>query len=109
MEMQAKGAVVDSIRSRYYGARKRDKSLILDEFVAITGHQRKYALRLLAAIQDSTAATSVVLGRKVYATAVTEVLVTLWESSDRLRWQASEGDSPRVTKVDGSSWTHGSR
>lgn len=58
MEMQAKGALVDSIRSRYYGARKKDKSRILDEFVAITGHQRKYTLRLLAAIQDSTAATS---------------------------------------------------
>ena len=45
MEMQAKGAVVDSIRSRYYGARKRDKSLILDEFVAITG-QPKWQLAL---------------------------------------------------------------
>ena len=51
MEMQAKGALVDSIRSRYYAARKMDKSRILDEFVAITGHQRKYALRLLAAIR----------------------------------------------------------
>ncbi len=98
MEMQAKGALVDSIRSRYYGARKKDKSRILDEFVAITGHQRKYALRLLAAIHDSTAATSVVLGRKVYASAVTEVLVTLWESSDRLCGKRLKAILPELLK-----------
>lgn len=84
MEIQAKGALVDSIRSRYYVARKKDKSRILDEFVVVTGHQRKYALRLLAALHDSTTAVSVVLVRKVYASAVTEVLVTRWEASDRL-------------------------
>ena len=98
MEMQAKGALVDSIRSRYYGARKKDKSRILDEFVAITGHQRKYALRLLAAIHDSTATTSVVLGRKIYASAVTEVLVTLWESSDRLCGKRLKAILPELLK-----------
>lgn len=98
MEMQAKGALVDSIRSRYYGARKKDKSRILDEFVAITGHQRKYALRLLAALHDSTATTSVVLGRKVYASAVTEVLVTLWESSDRLCGKRLKAILPELLK-----------
>jgi hypothetical protein len=38
VEMLAKAQLVDSIRSRYNAARKRDKSRILDEFVAITGH-----------------------------------------------------------------------
>ncbi len=38
MDMQAKGALVASIRSRSYDARKKDKTRILDEFVAITGH-----------------------------------------------------------------------
>ena len=98
MEMQAKPAMVDSIRSRYYGARKKDKSRILDEFVAITGHQRKYALRLLAAIQDSPAAISVALGRKIYASAVKEVLVTLWESSDRLCGKRLKAILPELLK-----------
>ncbi len=84
METLAKAALVDSIRSRYYEAQKKDKSRILDEFVAITGHQRKYALRLLAAKQETTPAPPAVHGRKIYAGAVKEVLVTLWESSDRL-------------------------
>ncbi|WP_146602185.1 hypothetical protein [Novipirellula aureliae] len=48
MEMHAKAELIDLIRTRYYGARKKDKSRILDELVAITGHQRKYALRLFA-------------------------------------------------------------
>ncbi|HBJ35252.1 MAG TPA: hypothetical protein DDZ51_10960, partial [Planctomycetaceae bacterium] len=58
VKMLAKTQLIDSIRSRYYAARKRDKSRILDEFVAITEHQRKYALRMLAERQVSTLATS---------------------------------------------------
>jgi hypothetical protein len=84
VEMQAKAELVDSIRSRYYAARKRDKSRILDKFVAITGHQRKYALRVLAESQAFAPASSESLGRKIYDGAVKEVLATLWESSDRL-------------------------
>ena len=84
MEMQAKSALFDSIRARYYAARKRDKSRMLDEFVAITGHQLKYALRMLAEKRPSTTASSSAVGRKIYDEAVKKVLVTLWESSDRL-------------------------
>lgn len=82
--MLEKAQLVDSIRSRYYAARKRDKSRILDEFVAITGHQRKYALRMLAERQVSAPATSEAVGRKIYDGAVKEVIATLWEASDRL-------------------------
>jgi hypothetical protein len=85
MEMLAKAALVDSIRSRYYAARKRDKSRILDEFVAITGHQRKYALRLLAAVGDSPASISVARGRRIYESAVKQVLVTLSFTVDATR------------------------
>jgi hypothetical protein len=84
VDLQAKAGLIDSIRSRYYGARKKDKSRILDEFVAITGHQRKYALRLLAESPSSSEICSGTVGRKIYNTAVRDVVVTLWESSDRL-------------------------
>lgn len=98
MDMQAKGALVDSIRTRYYNSRKKDKSRILDEFVAITGHQRKYALRLLVATPDSTTTPTSVLGRKVYSSAVKEVLVTLWESSDRLCGKRLKAILPALLK-----------
>jgi len=96
--MQARAELIDSIRSRYYGARKRDKSRILDEFVAITGHQRKYALRILAESQGATSERSGVVCRKIYDGAVKEVLVTLWESSDRLCGKRLKAILPELLK-----------
>lgn len=98
MEMQAKAELIDSIRLRYYGARKRDKSRILDEFVAITGHQRKYALRILARSQVATAERPSGIGHKIYDSAVKEVLVTLWESSDRLCGKRLKAVLPELLK-----------
>lgn len=98
MEMQAKAELIDSIRLRYYGARKRDKSRILDEFVAITGHQRKYALRILARSQVATAEHPAGIGHKIYDSAVKEVLVTLWESSDRLCGKRLKAVLPELLK-----------
>lgn len=98
MEMQAKAELVDSIRARYYGAQKKDKSRILDEFVAITGHQRKYALRMLAAKAITPSSKAIVLGRKIYDSAVKEVLVTLWESSDRLCGKRLKAILPELLK-----------
>ena len=77
MDMRAKEQLIDAIRSRYYAARKRDKSRILDEFVAIIGHQSKYALRMLAASHVSKASSSGTFGRKIYDGAVKEVIATL--------------------------------
>ena len=84
MKMLAKLELVNLLRDRYCLARKKDKSKILDEFVATTGHHRKHALRMLAVPKEAMLATSVVLGRKIYEGAVKETMVTLWESSDRL-------------------------
>ena len=39
--------VLGAIRSRYREASKRDKSRMLDEFVAMAGCHRKHAVRLL--------------------------------------------------------------
>ena len=83
MEMLTKTELIEAIRERYDGARKKDKTLILNEFIAITGHQRKYALRLLKRVGLSNT-RSTVIGRKIYGSAVAEVIATLWEASDRL-------------------------
>jgi hypothetical protein len=76
------GILIDSIRSRYYGARKRDKSRILDELVAFTGHQRKYASRLLDESQFAKSECCEFVCRKIYDGAVKEVLVTLSRAGD---------------------------
>jgi hypothetical protein len=47
MSFQAKRELLTQVAARYSEANGRQKSLILDEFVAATGYQRKYAIRLL--------------------------------------------------------------
>ena len=39
--------VLRAIRNRYKSASKKDKSRMLDEFVALVGYHRKHAVRLL--------------------------------------------------------------
>ena len=46
--------VLGAIRNRYREASKRDKSRMLDEFVALTGCHRKHAVRLLGEHEPST-------------------------------------------------------
>ena len=84
MEMLAKSELVGIIRERYLGANKKDKTRILDELVAVTGHHRKHAVRLLSEPIVAIAPKVIFVGRKIYHDAVKDVLVTLWESSDRL-------------------------
>jgi hypothetical protein len=45
--MQEKTAVTRQIRSRYQTAQRKEKSDILNEFIQLTGYNRKYALRIL--------------------------------------------------------------
>ena len=43
----AKQELVATIRDRYQESSKKEKGRILDEFMAVTGHHRKYGIRLL--------------------------------------------------------------
>ena len=61
--------VLGAIRSRYREASKRDKSRMLDEFVAMAGCHRKHAVRLLGHHERSTD-RSVPKGRRIYDEAV---------------------------------------
>ncbi|HLZ25406.1 MAG TPA: hypothetical protein VKQ30_25060 [Ktedonobacterales bacterium] len=49
MSFQAKRELVARVGPRYREAKRKQKIQILDEFVAATGYDRKYAIRLLAA------------------------------------------------------------
>lgn len=48
MTLEFKTSYIKAIRDRYYRASKKEKSAILDELCAITGYNRKWAIRLLA-------------------------------------------------------------
>jgi hypothetical protein len=60
-----------------------ERGRILDEFTAVAGFHRKHAMRLLRAGQVNRR-SGPRLGRRVYDKAVREVLIVVWEASDRI-------------------------
>lgn len=48
MTLKFKIEYLSAIRKRYYQARKREKTQILNELCAVAGFNRKYAIRILA-------------------------------------------------------------
>ena len=75
--------VLAAIRKRYREASKRDKSRMLDEFVAMVGCHRKHAVRLLGQ-HERSAGHSDPRGRRIYDEAVRQALVVVWEAADRI-------------------------
>ena len=53
----AKQELLATIRDRYWASSKKDKSRILDEFIAVTGHHRKHGIRLLGQLDDDEGTT----------------------------------------------------
>ena len=83
----AKQELPATLRDRYWSSSKKDKSRILDEFVAVTGHHRKHAIRLLRrSDDDAEGAPRPVRGRRIYDEAVTEAVMVIWEAADRIWW-----------------------
>ena len=80
----AKQELLAAIRERYRGSSKRDKTRILDEFITVTGHHRKHAIRLLAQSGEDGERISVRRGRRIYDDAVREAAILIWEASDRI-------------------------
>ena len=71
-----------AVRERYFTARKRERTRILDEFCATTGYHRKAAIRLLRRALQPPGQRR---GRPVvYGLAVTQALKAVWEASDYL-------------------------
>ncbi len=46
--MAGRTELLEAVSTRYGGARRLERSRILDEFVAVTGWHRKHAIRLLS-------------------------------------------------------------
>ena len=66
----AKTELLATIRDRYRSSSRKEKSRILDEFIAVTGHHRKHGIRLLGKPDDDEDATCSVGGRRIYDEAV---------------------------------------
>ena len=89
--------VLRAIRSRYRDASKKDKSRMLDKFVAMVGCHRKHAVRLLRQ-SDEPASQSVPRGQRVCESAVREALTVVWEASDRICWKRLKAALPSMVE-----------
>ena len=78
-----KTEVLRAIRNRYREASKKDKSRMLDEFVAMVGCHRKHAVRLMSQ-GDKPTEQPASKGQRIYDEAVREALTVVWEASDRI-------------------------
>jgi len=74
---------IEAVRERYLRATKREKGLILDEFIQVTGYHRKAAVRLLH--RDRLPRQGQRRGRqRHYGDETVNALRMLWEASDHL-------------------------
>ncbi len=83
MSFLAKRELLARVAPRYQSAPPSQKSVILDEFVAVTGYARKYAIRLLA----HPVPVPMPLTRpreRFYGHAVQDALVIAWMAANRI-------------------------
>ena len=80
----AKRELLATLRDRYRSSSKKDKSRILDEFIAVTGHHRKHGIRLLGKLDDHEDTTRLVKSRRIYDEAVREAVIVIWQAADRI-------------------------
>jgi hypothetical protein len=82
ISMTTRKELIDAVVARYREASRDEKNRILDEFVALTGHHRKHAIRTLR--NQSSRVRAAATRNCVYDEAVRQALVLLWEAGDRV-------------------------
>jgi len=80
--MTTRKELIEAVGARYRQARARERTTILDEFVALSGYHRKHAIRVLAGehLQERARAPR----NRLYDEAVRQALIVLWEAGDRV-------------------------
>jgi hypothetical protein len=76
--------LLTAIGERYRTSPREAKRRILDEFVALTGHHRKHAIRVLKAVPPAAGIRQRRPRLCLYDEAVREAVIVLWEASDRV-------------------------
>src|SRR3954447_12626483 len=83
VSMTTRNELVVAVADRDARSDRLERGRILDEFVAVTGQHRKYAMRLLRGSDRRTNQPAPQRSR-VYDAAMREALIVLWEASDRV-------------------------
>lgn len=81
MSAPARWEYLKAIHARYRQAARKDKGPILDEFCAVTGYHRKYALRLLNGPPPGAQRPRRRRRPATYSPAVIQALTAIWEAA----------------------------
>lgn len=80
--MTTRQELTEALRARYRSATFGERIKILDEFVALTGHHRKRAIRVLG--EKAADAEGIPVHNRLYDEAVRQALTVVWEAADRV-------------------------
>ena len=94
----AKQELLVTLRDRYRSSSKKDKSRILDEFIAITGHHRKHGIRLLGQIDEDDEVPRQARSQRIYDEAVREAVIVIWEAADRICGKRLKAAMPHLVE-----------
>ena len=81
VSMATRNELVMAVAERYARSDRRERGRILDAFVAVTGHHRKHAMRLLRG--GGRSGETAPRRSRLYDAAMRAALIVLWEASDR--------------------------
>jgi hypothetical protein len=98
MSRRSKRELLEEIRPRYLKAKKHEKQVMLDEFVATTGYHRKYAIRILRHGRPRSSGKRHGLA-KVYQGEVVVALEQIWEVCGRICSKRLHPFLPEMVKV----------
>jgi len=91
--MKESEVYLSSLKLRYKQARKKEKAVILDEFTKTTGHERKYAIKLLRGWYTHTTLPITRPRARIYTDIDAAVLAKICELFD---WIASKRLQPQI-------------
>ena len=98
MSQRTKRELLDELHPRYLKAKKSEKKVMLDEFVAVTGYHRKYASRILKHGRHRWRGGKHGLP-KVYQGEVVVALEQIWEVCGRICSKRLHPFLPEMVKV----------
>ena len=100
----ARRELLAALRGRYARASKSEKGAILDEFVALSGYNRKYATRILGNAASSDPAPPTKSSNRIYDEAVKESLIVLKGSGRSDLRQTVASDIAQPDRITGRAW-----
>jgi hypothetical protein len=105
MSLNARKEMVISVRNKYRSSCWSEKGKILDGFIAATGYERKYAIRLLNQEETKTPPRpSLASKERVYDDQVRQALIIVWRASNQI---CSKRLIPFMSEIVGAMERHG--